>query len=432
MCVHAKSQNGLVEAYIQTDARLATEEGARELTDIHTMMAPTSPGPGSAASFFMGSPIDSTGRLRANSIGCTAVCALVKSGRLYVANAGDSRCILSRAGRAVEMTTDHKPELPEEARRIMEAGGFVSNGRVNGNLNLTRAIGDQDYKRDRSLPPSKQIITCVPDVTEEQLAEDDEFIVLACDGIWDCMSNQQVVNFIRRRLLARPTPEEDATVADPELIDDGSRLDEERVAATGIPLAQAHAEAPWPGEYATSVPELCREISALAIDMCLSPNQASGIGCDNMSLTLVLFLNSKLGKQVVKHVAEVAAKHSQKSPSAAGCAQPPTPSAATQSQPSASAEAAAALSALEHVDTPIQGQDETDDVADTDSKKEREKTEVLKEDDEGAEKDLATINEPAGDSVAPTTVAVTVAADDESPKQPEPEPVVATAAAGSK
>lgn len=337
---------------MQTDALLGTDDGARELTDIHTALAPASP---AGASFFMGSPMDSTGRLRANSIGCTAVSALVRGNRLFVANAGDSRCVLSRAGRVVELTTDHKPELPGEAQRITEAGGFVSNGRVNGNLNLTRAIGDHEYKRDRSLPPAKQIITCVPDVAETQLTEDDEFIVLACDGIWDCMSNQQVVNFVRRRLLARPTPEQDAAT-DPELADDSSRLDEERVQATGISIEQARAAMPWPGEYATSIPELLREISGLAVDQCLAPNQASGIGCDNMSFMVVLFLNSKLGKQVAEHVAAVAATNPTKPPP---CSE---------------------QHGTEHAATPVHSQSGEDDGTEESTK--HEKTEVLEADED--------------------------------------------------
>ena len=72
--------------------------------------------------------------------GTTHVC-------LYVANAGDSRAVLCRAGAAVELSEDHKPEDPVEKERILEAGGTVSaDGRVNDGLNLSRAIGDHVYK----------------------------------------------------------------------------------------------------------------------------------------------------------------------------------------------------------------------------------------------------------------------------------------------
>lgn len=74
--------------------------------------------------------------------GCTAVMAVLRGNKLYVANAGDSRCVLSRKGRAVPLSADHKPEDEPERSRIERAGGVVTgDGRVNGGLNLSRAIG---------------------------------------------------------------------------------------------------------------------------------------------------------------------------------------------------------------------------------------------------------------------------------------------------
>lgn len=73
--------------------------------------------------------------------GCTAVVALIKGDDLYVANAGDSRCVLCKNGTAVEMSEDHKPEDELECARVEKAGGRVSGGRVDGGLNLSRAIG---------------------------------------------------------------------------------------------------------------------------------------------------------------------------------------------------------------------------------------------------------------------------------------------------
>lgn len=67
---------------------------------------------------------------------------MIKNKKLYVANAGDSRCILSRGGKAIDMSVDHKPEDEVEKNRIEAAGGKVTEeGRVNGGLNLSRAIG---------------------------------------------------------------------------------------------------------------------------------------------------------------------------------------------------------------------------------------------------------------------------------------------------
>lgn len=97
--------------------------------------------------------------------GCTANVALIHTANpnsanpkvtLYVANAGDSRSVLCRQTQDnklenFDMSVDHKPDNIEEKRRIEKAGGFVSDGRVNGNLNLSRALGDLEYKRDDKL-----------------------------------------------------------------------------------------------------------------------------------------------------------------------------------------------------------------------------------------------------------------------------------------
>lgn len=78
--------------------------------------------------------------------GTTAVVALIRGKQLIVANAGDSRCVVSEGGKAVDMSYDHKPEDEVELARIKNAGGKVTmDGRVNGGLNLSRAIGEQNW-----------------------------------------------------------------------------------------------------------------------------------------------------------------------------------------------------------------------------------------------------------------------------------------------
>uniref|UniRef100_A0A3Q3LQG9 protein-serine/threonine phosphatase n=1 Tax=Labrus bergylta TaxID=56723 RepID=A0A3Q3LQG9_9LABR len=111
--------------------------------------------------------------------GTTAVVALIRGKQLIVANAGDSRCVVSERGKAVDMSYDHKPEDEVELARIKNAGGKVTmDGRVNGGLNLSRAIGDHFYKRNK----------------------DHDFMVIACDGIWNVLSSQEVVDFISERI----------------------------------------------------------------------------------------------------------------------------------------------------------------------------------------------------------------------------------------
>jgi len=137
-----------------------------------------------------------------NDSGCTAVVALLVGRELYVANAGDSRCVVCRDGKAIEMSYDHKPEDEPERQRINKAGGRVTqDGRVNGGLNLSRAIGDHAYKTNKELPLSEQMISPVPDVKKLTIdPEKDSFVLLACDGIWNSLSSQETVDFISTRL----------------------------------------------------------------------------------------------------------------------------------------------------------------------------------------------------------------------------------------
>lgn len=93
---------------------------------------------------------------------------------LYCANAGDARGVLCRGGRAVRLTYDHKGSDKQEAKRIVDAGGFVMSGRVNGVLAVTRSLGD---------PSMKEFVVGAPYTTETELGEGDEFLILACDGV---------------------------------------------------------------------------------------------------------------------------------------------------------------------------------------------------------------------------------------------------------
>lgn len=131
--------------------------------------------------------------------GCTANVALLAGKTLYVANAGDSRCVVSSKGQAIEMSYDHKPDDEKERRRVEKAGGYVSDGRINGNLNLSRAIGDLEYKKNTDIGVDEQLIIAVPDVKKRELTPDDEFLVMGCDGIWEVKPNQGIVDFVGER-----------------------------------------------------------------------------------------------------------------------------------------------------------------------------------------------------------------------------------------
>ncbi|CAG7978606.1 unnamed protein product [Penicillium salamii] len=113
----------------------------------------------------------------------------IRSRVLYTANVGDARIVLCRNGKALRLSYDHKGSDENEGRRISNAGGLILNNRVNGVLAVTRALGDA-YLKD--------LVTGHPYTTETVIQPDaDEFIILACDGLWDVCSDQEAVDLIR-------------------------------------------------------------------------------------------------------------------------------------------------------------------------------------------------------------------------------------------
>ncbi|KAH9935625.1 phosphatase 2C-like domain-containing protein [Fomitopsis serialis] len=118
---------------------------------------------------------------------------------LYCANVGDARGVLCRAGRAVRLTYDHKGSDRQEAKRIMDAGGFVMSGRVNGVLAVTRSLGDSSMK---------EFVVGAPYTTETELNEEDEFLILACDGLWDVVDDQRACELVRSITDPRRAAEE--------------------------------------------------------------------------------------------------------------------------------------------------------------------------------------------------------------------------------
>lgn len=152
-----------------------------------------------------------------SSCGTTALTAIVIGRHLLVANAGDCRAVLSRQGLAVEMSQDHRPSYLPERRRVEESGGYIDDGYLNGYLSVTRALGDWCLK----LPlGSASPLIAEPDVQQVALTEDDEFLIIGCDGIWDVMSSQQAVSLVRRGLRRHDDPQLCAR----ELVNEALRL----------------------------------------------------------------------------------------------------------------------------------------------------------------------------------------------------------------
>ncbi|KAK3680178.1 mgpp2cl-1, protein phosphatase 2C-like protein 1 [Recurvomyces mirabilis] len=108
---------------------------------------------------------------------------------LYTANVGDARIVLCRNGKALRLSYDHKGSDENEGKRIAGAGGLILNNRVNGVLAVTRALGDA-YMKD--------LVTGHPYTTETVIQPDiDEFLILACDGLWDVCTDQEAVDLVR-------------------------------------------------------------------------------------------------------------------------------------------------------------------------------------------------------------------------------------------
>lgn len=181
--------------------------------------------------------------LKEELAGATAVVVLIKDNILYCANAGDSRAIAGINGSFEPLSFDHKPYNEDETRRITAAGGWVENNRVNGNLALSRALGDFIFKKNETKRSEEQIVTACPDVIVKEINPDWEFIVMACDGIWDVLTSEEVSDFVRKRIGAGMEPE-----------------------------------------------EICEEL----MDKCLAPDcQMGGLGCDNMTVVIICLLHGR-------------------------------------------------------------------------------------------------------------------------------------------
>nr|CAD7449738.1 unnamed protein product [Timema bartmani] len=181
--------------------------------------------------------------------GTTAVVIIIKDNVLYCGNVGDSRAVASVNGSVNVLSLDHKPSNEIEIKRIQAAGGWVEYNRVNGNLALSRALGDFVFKKNEKKKAEEQIVTAFPDVEVRKITYDWEFVIMACDGIWDVMTNEEVVEFVRMRL---------GTGMDPE--------------------------------------DICEDL----MTRCLAPDcQMGGLGCDNMTVVLICFLQGKPYEELV-------------------------------------------------------------------------------------------------------------------------------------
>jgi protein phosphatase PTC2/3 len=141
--------------------------------------------------------------------GTTGVFALISTELVVVANVGDSRCILvqdegeknSLASTVTPLSFDHKPANPVEFQRVTNAGLELANMKFivldeKDRMTVSRAFGDFEYKANDKLGPEGQAVSCIPDVIVHQRDEKDTFLILATDGVWDVMSNEDVKDLV--------------------------------------------------------------------------------------------------------------------------------------------------------------------------------------------------------------------------------------------
>jgi len=155
--------------------------------------------------------------------GSTAVVAVYDGRRhiLTVASTGDSMCVLSRGGRAVKHNRMHRFNEDDECKRVLASGGSIVNNRLNGLLAVSRSFGDIPFK-ERGLPRSKAPLIATPEIISEVITPMTEFAIIATDGLWDIISPQEAVNFIRKNLLKKQDLQEAARSLCKEALSKGS------------------------------------------------------------------------------------------------------------------------------------------------------------------------------------------------------------------
>ncbi|XP_066996161.1 protein phosphatase 1E [Anabrus simplex] len=192
--------------YAVFDGHAGTDAAVYSVSHLHQFLAessyyPTDPEKALKDAFFRTDSlfIEKSTKEQLRS-GTTAVCALLrpKEKKLYVAWLGDSQALLVCEGKAVQVVNPHKPDRQDERQRIEDMGGCViywGSWRVNGQLAVSRAIGDADYK---------PYVTAEPDVRAVDLTGNEDFLVLACDGLWDFVTEEEAVAAVYDQVRQNP------------------------------------------------------------------------------------------------------------------------------------------------------------------------------------------------------------------------------------
>jgi len=186
----------------------------------------------------------------ADECGSTANIILINNKFIYIANVGDSLSLMYKNGEIYKLSNEHKTTLKSEIIRIKKFNKFkLINNRINGKLNITRAIGDLNYKKNENLKPFEQIITSYPEINKIKMTDDIDFIIMASDGVWDCVDQQKLCESIKK-------------------------------------------------ELEENINNKISNIIAKIFDNIISKNNFSSIGTDNMSCIIIQFKNNKKYKKL--------------------------------------------------------------------------------------------------------------------------------------
>ena len=186
--------------------------------------------------------------LVASEMGTTANIMLIKNGVIYIANAGDSLSVMYKNKKAYNLNKEHQTIIESEKERVLKSGANIVGYRINGMLNLTRAIGDLKFKSNYNLKRHEQSVISLPDITKIEYTEDIDFIIMGCDGVWDCVKRQLICEYIDKQI--RENPDKDLS-----------------------------------------------EILKIIFDKCVSPVWGVILGTDNMSCIIIQFLHKKKSEE---------------------------------------------------------------------------------------------------------------------------------------
>jgi len=210
------------------------------------------------------------------------------------ANLGDSRATACVLGNVKAMSNDHNTGNPKERERVHAMGGTIKDNRVGGVLIPTRSFGDFLLKSEQDKPAWKQVISVVPQIQTFKLDTYWEFVVVGSDGVWDAMSNAEMINFIKSRLASAAHERRKDSAAVQQRSKAGAYAQKE-----GSAGAAAAASSTSPRDKVV-LSDLCEQI----LDMCCAKTVGhyGKNSCDNMTIIIIWFDHgdsSETGSSVV-------------------------------------------------------------------------------------------------------------------------------------